>query len=298
MDVDLDALERSAYAESLPLFHERATPAAVLELIRRLRAADARLHEVSTHCANVEAECDALRAELRREIERSRAVKSAADELRAERDALLSRADKFGDGIDWIQRAMQAEDELKAMKQQKPIAWRAVGGSIWGHKTSPDDVPLFEAAGAQQPVAWTAFPPAGHYTSLSGEAEKWAANGWSVVPLCLAPVAQPAQVAELAASQAREMALREAVSAFLAFAGRNGELVFFVGGWPSINEMNECSGLARAALALHADDTALRAALVKAQEEMRERAAAVCEEVMTGGIAAYATAIRELEAKP
>ncbi len=49
-----------------------------------------------------------------------------------------------------------------------------------------------EAMKQQDPVAWTTFPPAGHYTSISGEAEKWAANGWSVVPLYLTPGAQPA----------------------------------------------------------------------------------------------------------
>lgn len=29
------------------------------------------------------------------------------------------------------------------IKEDKPYAWMAVGGSIWRHKTSEDDVPLY-----------------------------------------------------------------------------------------------------------------------------------------------------------
>ena len=103
--------------------------------------------------------------------------------------------------------------------------------------------------------------------------------------------------AELAASQAREKAMLAAL----------GNIRIRVCGeaMPSWEDTPRTSAsrawiadIAEWALALPTDDTALRAALVKAQEEMRERAAAVCEEVMTGGIAAYAAAIIELEAKP
>ncbi len=31
-----------------------------------------------------------------------------------------------------------------AEPEQEPVAWRAVGGSIWGHKGSEDDTPLYE----------------------------------------------------------------------------------------------------------------------------------------------------------
>ena len=55
---------------------------------------------------------------------------SEIERLRAELDVLRKEADKFSDGVDWIQRAMQAEAELDALKawkeeveKQEPVAW-------------------------------------------------------------------------------------------------------------------------------------------------------------------------------
>ena len=51
--------------------------------------------------------------------------------------------------------ALQAlEDEVEAslkemidkgLGQVQPVAWQAIGGSIWNHKTSEDDRPLYTA---------------------------------------------------------------------------------------------------------------------------------------------------------
>ena len=35
----------------------------------------------------------------------------------------------------------------------RPVAWRAVGGSIWGHKTSDDDEPLYDQTALDAAVA-------------------------------------------------------------------------------------------------------------------------------------------------
>ena len=50
----------------------------------------------------------------------------AADEierLRSETSRLQKEADKFEDGVDWIQRALQAEARIEAMEKQEPVAW-------------------------------------------------------------------------------------------------------------------------------------------------------------------------------
>lgn len=49
--------------------------------------------------------------------------KKETDALRAELAQLHKEADKFGDGIDWIQRALQAEAKIGAMEQREPAAW-------------------------------------------------------------------------------------------------------------------------------------------------------------------------------
>ena len=50
----------------------------------------------------------------------------AAKEIEAQRAELTQlhkEADKFGDGIDWIQRALQAEAQIEAMEWQEPVGW-------------------------------------------------------------------------------------------------------------------------------------------------------------------------------
>ena len=61
-----------------------------------------------------------------------------ADQMRAYAQAAL---DALAD---------EAEASIKAMIEEglgqvQPVAWQAVGGSIWGHKTSEDDRPLYTA---------------------------------------------------------------------------------------------------------------------------------------------------------
>ena len=60
----------------------------------------------------------------------------SADQMRAYAQAAL---DALAD---------EAEASIKAMIEEglgqvQPVAWQAVGGSIWGHKTSEDDRPLY-----------------------------------------------------------------------------------------------------------------------------------------------------------
>lgn len=64
---------------------------------------------------------DQLAADKLEELERALA------EARAERDALRKEADKFEDGIDWIQRALQAEAAVSQMRQQIEDAKPLVG---------------------------------------------------------------------------------------------------------------------------------------------------------------------------
>lgn len=51
-----------------------------------------------------------------------------------------------------------ADDTIAALRavldapQPEPVAWRAVGGSIWGHKGSADDTPLYAAPPARKPL--------------------------------------------------------------------------------------------------------------------------------------------------
>ena len=44
--------------------------------------------------------------------EREASLMAKLESAKKERDTLLSIVDKFGDGIDWIQRALQAEAEI------------------------------------------------------------------------------------------------------------------------------------------------------------------------------------------
>ena len=57
------------------------------------------------------------------------------------------------------------EEGLGQLPKQKPVAWQAVGGSIWGHKTSENDRPLYtegawqaqhcaQPAASGEPLAW------------------------------------------------------------------------------------------------------------------------------------------------
>ena len=62
-------------------------------------------------------------------------MRAAADEierLRSENYRLQKEADKFEDGVDWIQRALQAEARIEAMEKQEPVAFALYSG--WARK--------------------------------------------------------------------------------------------------------------------------------------------------------------------
>lgn len=96
------------------------SPLVVGELLDRLEAAEKAVTEAyqrgyATGQEEIEKERDALRAKIE-------AMEKERDELRAKLERLYKDADKFGDGIDWIQRALQAEACIEAMERQEPVA--------------------------------------------------------------------------------------------------------------------------------------------------------------------------------
>jgi hypothetical protein len=54
-------------------------------------------------------------------------LRQCADEI----DALHAALDKYGDGVDWIQRAMQAEAEIDAMKEDAERYLWGVENARW-----------------------------------------------------------------------------------------------------------------------------------------------------------------------
>jgi len=64
--------------------------------------------------------------------------------LREAAQAALASMDQMLNMGEWYQ-AQERADALRAAlaQKQEPVAWQAVGGSIWGHKTSEDDRPLY-----------------------------------------------------------------------------------------------------------------------------------------------------------
>ena len=83
------------------------------------------------------------------------AVSNERDALRAELAQLHKEADKFDDGIDWIQRALQAEAKVEAMEKQEPVAWCAtdetgtVVEALGMNQSSRFDAALYLAPSAQ-----------------------------------------------------------------------------------------------------------------------------------------------------
>lgn len=97
-------------------FIAAANPAAVSELLDRLEAAKSdALEQARLNGMGSEREA--------KHLAQIAALEKERDAMRAELDALRKEADKFSDGVDWIQRAMQAEAELDALKRQEPVAW-------------------------------------------------------------------------------------------------------------------------------------------------------------------------------
>lgn len=90
--------------------------------------------------------------------EREASLMAKLESAKKERDTLLSIVDKFGDGIDWIQRALQAEvevDRLRArvevMERQEPVAWMDRNGTLYSTVSHvlASDKPLYLAPGAK-----------------------------------------------------------------------------------------------------------------------------------------------------
>lgn len=60
-----------------------------------------------------------------------------------------------GDGIDWIQRALQAEAKIEQMEQQEPVAWAAtdetcrIVEALSFNQSRRFDTPLYALPGAQ-----------------------------------------------------------------------------------------------------------------------------------------------------
>ena len=104
-------------------------------------------------------ERDALRTKLEEaEKERDWHAERCEDAMN-ERDALLAElarlrkeADKFDDGIDWIQRALQAEALIEEAGRQEPVAWmNSRNGFITKDNKNPDyNLPLYLAPGAME----------------------------------------------------------------------------------------------------------------------------------------------------
>ena len=97
------------------------------------------------------------------------------ESAKKERDTLLSIVDKFDDGIDWIQRALQAEAEIEAMRRQEPVAFALYSG--WARKAVfLTEIEACEQRDRRQLTA-----------DLSGSLE-----AYRVVPLYALPGAKPA----------------------------------------------------------------------------------------------------------
>ena len=79
--------------------------------------------------------------------ERCEDAMNERDALLAELARLRKEADKFDDGIDWIQRALQAEALIEEAGRQEPVAWmNSRNGFITKDNKNPDyNLPLYLA---------------------------------------------------------------------------------------------------------------------------------------------------------
>ena len=110
--IDINELRRLALDGDL---------AAMQEIILRLEAAEKELAE--------------LRSSMKFRTSLIGRTEAERDALRAELAQLHKEADKFGDGVDWIQRALQAEAQIEAMEQQKPVEWQTRTRPAWNDGT-------------------------------------------------------------------------------------------------------------------------------------------------------------------
>lgn len=111
-----DATFGTVYDDADAKFIAAANPSAISELLNRLESAESDCLEQARLNGMGASREAALMAKLE-------VVEKERDALRTEIQQLRKEADKFDDGIDWIQRALQAEAEAEAMKRQAPVAW-------------------------------------------------------------------------------------------------------------------------------------------------------------------------------
>ena len=153
---------------------------AAVEMIDRLEAAEKERDDVAQQLVQSEIgkrkiseerdECNSRRLEAADHFAAQTALmKEKCDAMRAELAQLHKEADKFGDGIDWIQRSLQAEAQIEQMERQEPVGVLHVG-SYYGeelqdwefeadqrvcdrlnerHVTNPTSLNLYALPGAQ-----------------------------------------------------------------------------------------------------------------------------------------------------
>lgn len=139
--IDIKELRRDASAAHVGHMPMELSGSEITELLDRLEAAEKERDNANAAAAGIALQAEKFEAER--------------DELRAQRDAMLSTFEKFYDGIDWIQRALQAEAEIEVMKRQEPVAWAAtdetgvVVEALGMNQSRRFDTALYLAPGAQ-----------------------------------------------------------------------------------------------------------------------------------------------------
>ena len=110
IDAAVEMIERLEEAESDAFEQARLNGMGASReaaLLAKLEAAEKERDNANAAAAGIALQAETLQAER--------------DALRAELAQLHKEADQFGDGIDWIQRALQAEAKIAEMEKQEPL---------------------------------------------------------------------------------------------------------------------------------------------------------------------------------
>lgn len=113
-------------------------------------------------------------------------LEAAEKERDVLRDRLALESQENGALRDSVDRACEERDALRAALRHEADCVEATKAEIVTLRTK------IEQMEKQEPYCWTTSPPAGHYSRFNPEVDRWIENGWTVVPLYLAPGAQPA----------------------------------------------------------------------------------------------------------